>query len=157
MYFQSAIRKSWTSLLHNNKHPLKSSTEGSGCKTHQSQKIIILQNLVAESCTTGSSSDLSEFSIHLQMVNSTAMNIPGVVAAESVLEAMGLANPLGVIVGGYWPITFWRTSRIFSCRLDLFGKISTCAAWEKQARKLPKFLPLCRWMKKKYHMLVIRK
>jgi len=146
MYFQSAIRKSWTSLLHNNKHPLKNSTEGSGCKAHQSQKIIILQNLVAESCTTGPSSDLSGFSIHLQMENSIAMNIPGVVAAESVLEAMGLANPLGVIVGGYWPITFCRTSRIFNCRLDLFGKISTCAAWEKQACNLPEFLPLCRWM-----------
>ena len=85
------------------------------------------------------------------------MNIPGVVAAESVLEAMGLANPLGVIVGGYWPITFWRTSRIFNCRLDLFGKISTCAAWEKQASNLPKFLPFCRCMKKKHHVLVIRK
>ena len=112
---------------------------------------------MAESRTTGPSSDLSEFSIHLQMENSTAMNIPGVVAAESVLEAMGLANPLGVIVGGYWPITFWRTSRIFNCRLDLFGKISTCAACEKQACNLPKILPFCRWMKKKYHMLVIRK
>lgn len=88
----------------------------------------MLQNLVAESYTTGPSGDSSEFSLHLQMENSTAMNIPGVVAAESVLEAMGLANPLGVIVGGYWPITFWRTSRIFNCRLDLFGKISTCAA-----------------------------
>jgi hypothetical protein len=71
------------------------------------------------------------FSIHLHMENSIAMNIPGVVAAESVLEAMGLASPLGVIVGGYWPITFWRTSLIFNCKLDLFGKISTCAAWEQ--------------------------
>jgi hypothetical protein len=72
------------------------------------------------------------FSIHLQVENSIAVNIPGVVAAESVLEAMGLASPLGVTVGGNWPITFWRTSLIFNCKLDLFGKMSTCAAWEQK-------------------------
>jgi hypothetical protein len=92
--------------LHNNKHPPKRSKEGSSCKTRQTQKIIIQQNLVTKNCITGPSGDFSKFSVHLQMENSTAMNIPGVVAAESVLEAMGLASPLGVIVGGYWPITF---------------------------------------------------
>jgi hypothetical protein len=63
--------------------------------------------------------------------NKNAKNVPGVVAAESVPEAIGLADPLGVIgVKLFWAITFWRTSLIFNCRLDLFGKISTWAAWE---------------------------
>jgi hypothetical protein len=65
------------------------------------------------------------------MLNPRIKNVPGVVAAESVPEAIGLADPLGVIgVKLFWAITFWRTSLIFNCRLDLFGKISTWAAWE---------------------------
>jgi len=74
------------------------------------------------------------------------MNIPGVVAAESVPEAMGLANPLGVIgVRLFWAISFWRTSRIFNCRLDLFGKISTWAACKNKQQKLLQFI---KWVEK---------
>jgi hypothetical protein len=61
--FTWTIRKSHIALnIHNNKHPMWSNTECYGSKlTRVSEKIVILQHLVVESCTTWVLSPNSEF------------------------------------------------------------------------------------------------
>lgn len=49
-----------------------------------------------------------------------------------LLASFGVVGPAECGVNAVWLIDFWRTSRIFSCKLCLFGKISECfiCGWE---------------------------
>lgn len=46
--------------------------------------------------------------------------------ADEGLESEGVLGPAECGVLGGWPIFFWRTSRIFSCRSCLRGNTSMC-------------------------------
>lgn len=60
--------------------------------------------------------------------------VVGVIAIDS----LGVAGPAdcGPGVKPGWLIDFWRTSRIFNCKLCLFGNTWICFIWNRQINSL---------------------